>query len=282
MTSSSTPASKTDNDIKIFYAIKVIIAYLVVAVLSGRVTSNFQIAFGITCTYQFWNIFWIGILFKSPNIYSIKVLTEVLPDWIPVSLPAEKETLKIRKDKVVTSISELSGIRGGHMMVALRTMSSVTSVLTFIAIQGDLHHRKTNFFSIQSGDDMVPICLYIAAMGKFMTGHFELNLMDKIHIMGHYIGVMGISLGTLGVGFCLKWSWLSIFLLSSYFGLAIIWSTYCAMCPKKSDDIRVVTRTSKICIGIELAMFNVYSIILAVTCYASGKNEGNAFASPFI
>ena len=41
--------SKTDNAIKIAYAIKVCIAYLIVAVLAGRVTSNFQIAFGITC-----------------------------------------------------------------------------------------------------------------------------------------------------------------------------------------------------------------------------------------
>jgi len=274
--------SRTDNAIKTAYAIKVCIAYLIVAVLAGRVTSNFQIAFGITCAFQFWSLLWIKILVQSKNIYSVKVMTELLPDWIPVSLPANKDTLKIRKDKVVTSISELSGIRGGHMMVALRVMSSITCVLTFMAIQDDLHHRNTNFFSIKSSEDMVPICLYIAAMGKFMTGHFELNLMDGVHSTGHYTGVMGISLGTLGVGFCLQWNWLSIFLLASYFGLAIIWSTYCAMCPKKSDDIRVVTRTSKICIGIELAMFNVYSIILAVTCYASGKNEGNVFVSPFL
>jgi len=274
--------SKTDNEIKISYAIKVCISYLIVAVLAGRVTSNFQISFGITCAYQFWNLLWIKILVQSKNIYSVKVLTEVLPDWIPVSLPSEKETLKIRKDRVVTSISELSGIRGGHMMVALRVMSSITCVLTFMAIQDDLHHRNTNFFSIKSSEDMVPICLYIAAMGKFMTGHFELNLMDGVHTAGHYTGVMGITLGTLGVGFCLKWNWLSILLLTAYFGLLIIWSVYSAMCPKKSDDMRVVNRTSKICIGIELAMFNVYSIILAVTCYASGRNEGNFFVSPFL
>ena len=131
-------------------------------------------------------------------------MTELLPDWIPVSLPADKDTLKIRKDKVVTSISELSGIHGGHMMVALRVMSSITCVLTFMAIQDDLHHRNTNIFSIKSSEDMVPICLYIAAMGKFMTGHFKLSLMDRLHSTGHYIGVMGISLGTLGVGFVLN------------------------------------------------------------------------------
>jgi hypothetical protein len=29
-------------------------------------------------------------------------------------------------------------------------------------------------------------------------------------------------------------------------------------------------------------MFNVYAIILALTCYGSGANEGNVFASPFL
>mmetsp|Transcript_5368 Transcript_5368/g.6565 ORF Transcript_5368/g.6565 Transcript_5368/m.6565 type:complete len:130 (-) Transcript_5368:4-393(-) len=129
---------------------------------------------------------------------------------------------------------------------------------------------------------MVPIFLYVAAMGQFMTGHFELNLMDGVHSTGHYIGVMGISLGTLGVGFCLQWNWLAVGLLTAYYGLLVIWTYYCAVCPKKSNDMRIVTRASKICIGIELVMFNVYAVILAVTCYASGQNEGNVFTSPFI
>lgn len=275
-------SNKTDNKLKILYAAKVTIAYLLIAIVAGHVTSNFQIAAGILFAFGFWNMLWIRILLQSKNIYSVKILTEVLPDWIPVSLPAEKETIKIRKDRVVTSISELSGIRGGMMMVALRVMSSVTAVLTFMAIQNDLHHRKSTFLSFSSREDMVPIFLYLAAMGKFMTGHFELNLMDGVHTIGHYIGVMGISIGTLSIGFCLNWNGLSIFLLSLYFGLALIWTSYCAKCPKKSDSIQVVTRTSKICIAIELAMFNVYAIILALTCYGSGANEGNVFASPFL
>lgn len=171
------------------------------------------------------------------------------------------------------------------MMVALRTMSATTCILTMIAVQNDLHHRKAqflDFLAFKSADDMVPLCLFIAAMGKFMTGHFELNMLDPAHTAGHYIGVVGISTGTLGVGFCLKWNALSIIMLTIYFGLAVIWSTYCATCPRKSDDISIVTRTSKICIGIELAMFNVYAAILAMMTYASGPNEGNLFASPLL
>lgn len=273
----------SDSEIKVGYAVKVLSLYLLLAVICGKVTTNFQIAFGITCSFQLWSFFWINILLGSPNIYAIKVLSAIIPDWIPVSIPCENETLKIRKDRVVTSISELSGIRGGHMMVALRTMSAITCVLTIMAVQNDLHYRKAQFFdflAFQSAQDMVPICLFISAMGKFMTGHFELNMLDPTHTKGHYMGVVGISTGTLGLGFCMKWNTLSKVMIGTYFGLAVIWSAYCAKCPKKSNDIRVVTRTSKICIGIELAMFNVYATILAMICYASGPNEGNLFASP--
>ena len=276
--------SQTDNIYKITYALKVSLAYLLVAILAGRVTVNFQVAFGITFAYQFWNLLWIQILSQSQHVYSIQVLTEMIPGWIQLSLPSEKETLKIRKDQVVTSISEVSGIRGGHLMIALRVMTSITCCLTFMAIQYDLHHRKTTFtlLKIQSGEDMVPLCLYIAAMGKFLTGHFELNMMDMTHTTCHFLGVSCIFFGALGVGFCLKWNMLSIILLTVFYGLGVTWVVYCATCPKTSTDIQVVTRTSKICIGIELAMFNVYATILAVTCYACGQNEGNAFASPFV
>jgi len=170
----------------------------------------------------------------------------------------------------------------GYMMVALRAMSGITSTLTFCAIQNDLHYRGTTFLNIKSGEDLVPIFMFIAAIGKYMTGHFELNLMDKVHTMGHYIGVTGISSGTLMVGFCLKWNTLSKVLLTGYFGSAFIFMYYLGTCTKKSKDLKVVTRTSKICLGIELTMFIFYNAILVVTCYASGPNEGNVFASPWL
>ena len=105
--------AETDNRIKIVYAISVCILYFIVAILAGRVTKNFQIAFGIFCTYWLWSLFWTKLLLTSEAIYSVKVVTKVLPNWLGVSLPSEKDSVKIRKDRVVTSISELSGIRGG-------------------------------------------------------------------------------------------------------------------------------------------------------------------------
>ena len=167
-------------------------------------------------------------------------------------------------------------------MVALRVISSIAAVLTFCAIQNDLHYRGTVFLNIQSGEDMVPIFMFIAAIGKFLTGHFELNLMDQLHTMGHYIGVMGISAGTLMIGFCLKWNMLSKMLLGGYFGIFVIYMSYTIVCPKKSDDLKVVTKTSKICLALELAMFNVYNVILVITYYASGQNQGNFFTSPWL
>eukprot|EP00957_Ditylum_brightwellii_P030109 2279020-Ditylum_brightwellii.AAC.1 len=135
------------------------------------------------------------------------------------------------------------------MMIALRVMTATINMVLLLAIQADLHHRSATFFDIQSGADMVPVCLLITAIGFFLTGHFELNMIDTIHSLGHYLGVLGIFIGSVA---------------------------------KKSNDIRIVTRNSKWCIGIELLMFQVTNTILVLTVYASGKNEGNIWAPPFL
>jgi len=285
-------ASETDTTYKLYYAYKTVITYFFVVILAGRTTRNFQISFGIFTMYQFWNLLWIKILYFSKEMYSIKVDCENIPDWLPVSIPSKTNTLLIRKDKVVTSISEFSGVRGAHMMVALRLMSGINTILTVVAIQNDLHFRKAHFldafwdFTSENESlfrhDMVPICLFSGAMGMFLTGHFELNLKCKSHTMGHYLGVLGISFATFGIGFLLNWSLFSKILIGLYWALAIIWTWYCEQCIKKSDDVKEVTRVTKWCIGIELAMFDVYSLILVLTTYASGENDGNIFASPLL
>merc|ERR1712003_176928 len=97
---------------------------------------------------------------------------------------------------------------------------------------------------------------------------------------GHFLGVFGIFVGSLAIGFCLKWNTFSIFLIALQFGLLAIWVKVEATCVKKSDDVNVVTRNSKMCIGIELLMFYVTNAILVCTIYSCGANEGNLFASP--
>mmetsp|Transcript_3550 Transcript_3550/g.8089 ORF Transcript_3550/g.8089 Transcript_3550/m.8089 type:complete len:276 (+) Transcript_3550:97-924(+) len=272
--------TKTDSDLKVSYAIQVVSICTLVALLAGHVTTNFQLAVGMLATFHLWGLIWIKILWSSPNIYSVRVMTMTLNDWIPLSLPSN-DSIKIRKDRVVTSISELSGIRGTHMMVALRVMTSTLNVLTLVAIQNDLHHRGTHLLNIRSQKDMVPICLLIMCTGMFLTGHFELNLMDTTHSMGHYIGLLGIFVGSLCIGFAFHWNFVSLLLIGSQFGLCFYWFVYSTKVVK-SPDLKLVTRQSKVCIGIELAMFYITNSILVITVYASGKNEGKFFVSPFL
>ena len=52
----------------------------------------------------------------------------------------------------------------------------------------------------------------------------------------HYTGVIGTSLGTLGVGLCLRCNWFSFALITTCFGLALL----VVLCVQKSDGIRVV------------------------------------------
>lgn len=274
-------SSATDNDLKVSYATRTFFLYLLTVFLAGRVTVNCQITFGIFCTYELWNLVWIKILTQSENIYSVRVETSIIPDWIPLSIP-KTEALKIRKDRVVTSISELSGIRGTHMMIALRIMSALISTLCTLAIQADLHHRGALFFKIKTSEDLVPVFLFMSTMGQFFVGHFELNNVDKLHTMFHYIGVLLMSAGVFSVGFALRWSAIAKVLLSTYYGIFIGWTWFCAKCPKRSNDIRVVSWNSKMCIGIELLMFQVYNIAILCTVYSFGANEGNLFASPFL
>lgn len=272
--------SKTDNEYKLNHAIRTVSIFVVVAFLAGHVTVNTQLAMGIFISYQLWGWFWVKVVLQSPNIYSIKVSTAVIDDWIQISLPTA-DALKIRKDKVVTSISELSGIRGAQMNIKLRVMTATINMLILVAIQSDLHHRDAVFGVVRSQEDMVPICLLILAVGFFLTGHFELNLVDSFHTKGHFLGVFLIFVGSLANGFCYKWSAPSIYIILVQFGLCVYWVNFSNSCVKKSVNIHVVTWNSKLCIGIELFMFYVTNAILVSTIYGCGANEGNLFASPW-
>ena len=272
--------NETDNTFKLVYARVTVFFYIFVAVLAGRVTLNTQLAMGIFMIYHIWGFFWIKLLLHSPNIYAIKVPTMVLEDWIPISIP-RTDAIKIRKDKVVTSISELSGIRGAQMNIALRVMTATINMLVLVAVQADLHHRGAVFGHVQSQEDMVPICLVVLAIGFFLTGHFELNKLDTFHTKSHFLGVSLIFIGSLCVGFCFKWSIFPIALITLEFCTCVCWMNYEATCAKRSDDINVVTRNSKICIGIELLMFYVTNFILVSTVYSCGANEGNLLVSPW-
>lgn len=106
--------------------------------------------------------------------------------------------------------------------------------------------------------------------------------MDDFHTQGHYLGVLGIFIGSLSFGFVLNWNAVSIVFLFLEFGFLVFWCWYTESVEKRSDDVAVVTRRSKMCIGMELVMFYFTNFMLIVTVYASGKNEGNFWVSPFV
>lgn len=278
MTKKKDLRGETDSGFKVRHAIQTVATFILVASLAGKVTVNFQLALGVFLNFQFWGLLWWKILLTSPNIYSLRVSVTLLHDWVPLSLPSG-DGAKMRKDRVVTSISELSGIRGTHMMLSLRVMTGCMNMLVLASIQQHLHFEGTTLFQLH---DPAPTFMLIQTIGFFLTGHFELNHMDSVHTLGHYLGVLGIMVGSCSVGFVFRWNIYSKMLVGLECGLCIFWSWYCAKVVKKSSDIAVVTRNSKLCIGIELVMFYVTNVMLTSTVYASGRNEGNLFASPFL
>jgi len=274
-------AAASDSGFKVRYALRTVFIILAVALMAGHVTSNFQYAFGIFIAFHSWSLLWIKILARSPNIYAIRVPTMFLDDWIPLSLPSNDD-VSIKKDRVVASISEISGIRGAHPMIALRIMTVCLNMILLASIQADMHHRGSTLLSFKTREDLVPVLMTIQCIGQFLLGHFELNLVDSAHATGHYMGVVLLLIGSCNVGLTLNWNAASIFLIALEYGLCVLWFWYCGSIEMRSSDIKVVTYRSKMCIGIELVMFIVTNTLLVVSVYASGQNEGNFWVSPFL
>ena len=158
-------ASKTDSDLKTKYALGATVVYLSIALASGYCTMNFILAASYFAVYNLFLSLWVRILLYSPNIYSIRVPTAMIDDWIPLSIPHDK--LSAKKDRVVTSISELSGIRGSYMMIAIRSSTAMGGVITGLAACLDIASRDAKFLLIQSGQDMVPVMMIMSAIGLY-------------------------------------------------------------------------------------------------------------------
>jgi len=169
------------------------------------------------------------------------------------------------------------------MMIALRIMSALINALLLVAIHIDLQYRKTHvcLLSCQTQEDYVPLCMYIFSVGNFLAGHFELNLKDSVHTAMHYVGVMGIFVGSLMIGFVSNWSTVSIILIGMEYTICAYWFHVVATVKHKSKDLEEVTKNSKKCVAWELLIFQMTNLILILTVHACGPNEGNFMASPF-
>mmetsp|Transcript_6670 Transcript_6670/g.14568 ORF Transcript_6670/g.14568 Transcript_6670/m.14568 type:complete len:355 (+) Transcript_6670:45-1109(+) len=272
----------TDNWFKLRYAAGAITSYILATVAACKLTTEAFLATGVFVVFQLFTIIWVRVLMTAPNIYSVKIPTTTLPDWVQVSLPDTSTPARVGRDQVVSSISELSGVRGTPLMVALRVVTALKSILGLVAIQNDIASRgRTSLFPIKTSADMVPLCFLCSAIGAFLIGHFELNLSDGLHTAGHYTGVLFIFFGSLGFGFLTQWSVLSRTMIGLEVVLAFIWDQICSRVQLTSDDIKRVTLNSKLCIGSELVLFVVMNLVLAMTMYASGANKGKLAVSPF-
>jgi len=269
------PSSKTDLTFKKVYSYYALCSYILSGLLAGGVSMNFNLAFSVFTVYWGWSIAWKWVVLKSPNIYSIRVPTAVLDDWIPLSVPTG---IELRKDRVVTSISEASGIRGCQLMPMLRIMTALTCALTMAAIHQDLLYRQSRIYIISSYADMVPVCMLSYIIGSFLTGHYELNKMERFHTMMHFIGVGTLSLSSLMIGFVTNWSMFSIVLVTSYYTLLVYYMQFSETVKTRSSDLSQVSSISKKCIVIENIVFDLFNIILVLTINGSGANEGNIFA----
>jgi len=115
----------------------------------------------------------------------------------------------------------------------------------------------------------VPVCFLLTVVGFFLIGYFELNKVDDLHTLCHYIGVVGILLGSFSIGFVLNWRILASSLLAIQFSICVGWFLICQKMEMISTNPNVITRNSKICIGIEVAMLFVIDMIGALSTYLS-------------
>lgn len=96
----------------------------------------------------------------------------------------------------------------------------------------------------------------------------------------HYAGAAFLLFGSVALCFMDNFSSISVSLFIVESLLAAAYFVASELVPKRSEDIKVVTRSSRICIIIELSTFVFTGIILGLTMNGSGRNGGNVWSSP--
>ncbi len=266
----------TDRAFKILYGIYATVAYSVVAYSTSKVTLNFLITLATFLVALPWFAMWTHLLAFSPSLYQIQIPCACIDGWTSFSAP---QTIELYETHTSISISVLSGVRGTQLFDLMTRTSALVAMLLLIAIHQDLNYRNAQLFVVNSNADMVPICFMMGILGAFNIGFFELTKYDRLHSFLHYAAVGPLLFSSLGIGFITNWSPLAICLTVIETLIATTYFIVCELVPKRHGDIKVVTRSSKICIGIELTSFAVTGIMLLLTINGSGPNQGNIWAS---
>jgi hypothetical protein len=267
----------TDRTFKVIFGLYVITGYVTAACLAHRFTINFLIVLGMLCTGFPWFLVWCYLLIRSPCVYQVHVPTARIQGWVAFSAP---KTVELYKKWTVPSISNLSAIRGTQLNTLLRAGTGVMSMLFIVAIHQDLHYRRAQLFVVNSNADVVPICFLLVIVGIYSLGFFEQTRYDWIHSLIHCVTMGPLMMGSVAICFVTDFGILSIILTILQAVIGLTYLLVSALLPKQHEDIRVVTRSSKICIGLELLTFVVTGIMVGLAVNGSGQNEGNIWAPP--
>jgi len=119
------------------------------------------------------------------------------------------------------------------------------------------------------------MCLLMLGLGFFLGGHF--TEYGGPNAREGKLRWCAFNACWVAIGFALDWNLPPIALLTAFF-----WFWYCANCVKKSDDITLVARASKMCVGIGLAVFQITKAFGVLAVYSTGANEENIWVSPLL
>lgn len=256
----------TDRDIKLIS----ILSGSALLLLIGTQSHHFDfvtllvILLGFGCTV--WFIPWVVLLLGTKELYRVHIQTGTIKNWMPISLPQKQ---KIHKNKAVLSISEISAIRGTHVHTIMHVMSVQIIILIAIVILYDLNMRGARFGIITDRNDVVLVLLSFTMLGLALLALFELNPFDKVHGVLHYTGVVSMMIGITSYGVQTNWSIMPIVLITAEFALIGLWVASTILMPRTSDSVAAVTRTSKVCVWLELGVFLINAIIIMLCCYGT-------------
>eukprot|EP01084_Bolivina_argentea_P021179 39331_1 len=216
-------------------------------------TSTQRIAILSACLMGISWIEWLIIFFNTKYLHQIRVATKFI-------LTDNKENYKYvfgklsvpykiihHYDTAITSISELSAMRGSNQYKILLQMNYVMAVSMLCSL----------FININQKNEIHFILAFIVSIGYIILSYFEMNTCNILHTVVHMIGANLICL--IQIAFVLQQNW-------SVFAIILFIISIITMCswvlfhfydfkeklPYKSNDKQKIHNKSWYCIIIEI------------------------------
>eukprot|EP01129_Flabellula_baltica_P007161 TRINITY_DN274_c1_g1_i2.p1 TRINITY_DN274_c1_g1~~TRINITY_DN274_c1_g1_i2.p1 ORF type:complete len:345 (+),score=58.98 TRINITY_DN274_c1_g1_i2:20-1054(+) len=258
------PRRDTDRTLKIYICIIWVLVCFGSPFAVSYLDFYAAIALGIGLINLFFYVLWGYSLWKSKELYSVKVLLKKIKHWLPISVPVGRT---VKPTDPILSISEASAIRGSILYYSIIAVTCSVSIQVLSVSLYNIAQRNTTF-PVISGfhekSDFIVFFLPFSALGLVMISLFELSKFDPVHTIFHYLGVVLVLTGNLCFPFAEDWSWWSILGLIVLVGITALWFFSGYLLPEDTEDIRLVTLISKLSIGLEVLVFlltTVFNII---------------------